>query len=338
MGPGVKFLVIGLGSMGKRRIRNLHALGHTDVAGVDPRADRRSEAATRFGVAVFADFAQATEQFRPDALIIATPPDLHLGYAWQGVERGLPCFIEASVVDAEGLLRLHERVQGTALLMAPSCTMRFFPGPQRIRALLEEGVIGRPLTFSYHTGQYLPDWHPWEPISDYYVSQRATGGCREIVPFELTWLNALFGEPQPLACVATRVGTLDADIDDLYQCLLRYPGNLLASLTVEVLSRPCATRQLRIVGSQGQIVFDADEHCVRHITTGHADWQRFGLGHGSVATGYINPDEPYVEELKLFIAAVTQGDPRLFPNTLLDDHRVLHLLSQLEALSAAGAQ
>ena len=41
----MKFLIVGLGSMGKRRVRNLQRLGMTDITGFDPRADRRDEAA-----------------------------------------------------------------------------------------------------------------------------------------------------------------------------------------------------------------------------------------------------------------------------------------------------
>ena len=39
----MKYLVIGLGSMGKRRVRNLLALGIINVAGFDIRKDRRQE-------------------------------------------------------------------------------------------------------------------------------------------------------------------------------------------------------------------------------------------------------------------------------------------------------
>ena len=334
----MKFLVVGLGSMGKRRLRNLRALGHTEVAGFDARTDRRAEAAEQYGVTVFADFESAINTFAPDVLIISTSPEHHMTYAWRACERGIPCFIEASVVDAERILELHQRVDGTPLLMAPSCTMRFYPAPQKIRELLAAGVIGRPLNINYHTGQYLPDWHPWENIADFYVSRRVTGGCREIVPFELTWLDDLFGEPEPLACVKTKLTDMNADIDDIYHCLLRYPGDLLANITVEVISRPQATRELRILGSAGEIVFSADDNCVRYATTDSPDWQRCELGRGSVEAGYINPEEPYIEELRLFIEAVTQRDKAIFPNTLLDDYRVLNVLERLEALAAGGAR
>ncbi len=326
----MKFLVVGLGSMGKRRIRNLRALGHADVAGFDPREDRRHEAVLKYAVAVYADFAHAIATVQPDALIISTPPDHHMTYAEQAFERGISCFIEASVVDAERILALHYRAEATPILIAPSCTMRYYPGPKKISELIASGVIGKPLNLNYQTGQYLPDWHPWENIADFYVSQRATGGCREIVPFELTWLNAVFGEPEPLACVKAKLTDMNADIDDIYHCILRYPQHLLANITIEVISRPQATRELRILGSEGEIVFSADENCVRYVNRDHTDWQRFALASGVAEAGYINPEEPYIEEMRLFISALMQRDKSIFPNTLFDDYRVLKTLDRLE--------
>ena len=44
----MKFLIIGLGSMGKRRIRNLFALGFNDVIGFDTRSDRRKESELKY--------------------------------------------------------------------------------------------------------------------------------------------------------------------------------------------------------------------------------------------------------------------------------------------------
>jgi len=329
----MKFLVIGLGSMGKRRVRNLRALGHRDIAGFDPRDDRRNEAASLYGVTPFASYQEALAKFKPNALIISTGPRYHMDYALPAAEAGLHCFVEASVVDAERILELNRRVRGTKLVMAPSCTLRYYPGPKKVKELVQSGAIGKPLNLNYQTGQYLPDWHPWEHIRDFYVSDRDTGGGREIVPFELTWLNDIFGDPQPLACVKTKLTDIVADIDDIYHCLLRYPGGMLANLTVEVVSRPKATREMCILGTEGKIVFSGDENAVRYIRVGDADWTRLPLCGGTVESGYINPEEPYIAELGDFVRAAEESNASLFPNTLVQDARVLTLLSQLEQLS-----
>jgi predicted dehydrogenase len=326
----MKVLVIGLGSMGKRRVRNLRALQVSSIAGVDRRQDRRAEAHDKYGIQTFDDAAGAIEAFRPDALVISTPPDQHMNYAYLGYGRGLPCFIEASVVDADRILELHRLTKGNGPVMAPSCTMRYFPGPAKVKELVRANAIGRVLDVNYHTGQYLKDWHPWETIQDFYVSERHQGGCREIVPFELTWLNDIFGEPEPVACLRDRIGELGVDIDDVYHFWLRYPGGILANVTIEVLSRPHATREMRILGTEGEIVFSAHENAVRVASAASKEWVSYSLERGRAEQGYINPEEPYVAEMRDYLAAVEKRDAALFPNSLLHDYRVLETMYALE--------
>lgn len=326
----MQVLVIGLGSMGKRRIRNLRALGVAEIAGVDVREDRRAEAGARYSVPTFKSAEDALAQFKPAAVVISTPPNLHMDYAFLAVQKNLPVFIEASVVDAERILQLHEMTFRNGPLVAPSCTMRYFPGPRKVKELVCGNAIGKIINFNYQTGQYLKDWHPWEPIEQFYVSNRATGGCREIVPFELTWLNDIFGKPQPVACLKDRVGDLDVDLDDIYHFWLRYPENVTASLTVEVLSRPFATRELRVLGATGTIVFSADENVVRICSVDSPEWTRFELARGQAEAGYINPEEPYIAEIQDFLSAVQLRTPSAFPNTLLEDYQVLQILESLE--------
>jgi len=333
MEPGLRFLVVGLGSMGKRRIRNLQALNQTKLAGFDPRADRRDEASTRYGVEVFDSFERSLEVFQPDALIISTSPDLHMQYAFLALRRELHCFIEASVVEGERVVELSQAIQKKNLVMVPSCTMRYHPGPMVVHSLIREGRIGKPLNLNYLTGQYLPDWHPWEHIKDFYVSQRETGGAREIVAFELTWLNEIFGDPRPLGCVKDKLTDFDADIDDVYHCLLRYPNQVLANITVEVISRPRAIRELNVLGSTGRIVFSSEENCVRYIAVGDEDWTRINLQVGTTEEGYINPEEPYISEMADFLKAIEIGERKWFPNTLEKDAQILALLNNLEKLS-----
>lgn len=328
----MKFLVVGLGSMGKRRVRNLQALQYKDIAGFDARPDRALDAAKTYGINTFPSFEAALSEHNPDAVVISVPPDRHMQFAWPCVAAGKSCFIEASVVDAEKLLELEKKIP-KGCIVAPSCTMRYFPGPKAVSSLIRDGVIGKPLSVTYHVGQYLPDWHPWEQIEDFYVSKRETGGCREIVPFELTWLNHLFGTPKAQACAKAKVSSLNADIDDVYHCLLEYPGGLLMNLTIDVLSRPVATREMRIVGSAGLILFSGESNSVRWRNIESSDWQRMDLSQGTVEKSYIYPEEPYIDEMRDFIAAVMNKDSRRFPNTLSEDYAVLQTLYALESVS-----
>lgn len=329
----MKFLVIGLGSMGKRRIRNLLALGQNDIAGFDPRKDRRDEVSKKFNILTFKDYESSINNFKPEVLIISTSPSLHMEYAIPAAKEGLHCFIEASVVDVENIKKLSQLVDGSNTVVCPSCTMRYHPMPVIIRNLLSSNLIGKPLNINYSTGQYLPDWHPWEDINDFYVSKKETGGAREIVPFELTWLNEIFGNPIPLACASTKISDINADIDDIYHFILHYPENILASITIEVISRPRATRNLSILGSEGKILFSSDEGFIKYIKVGDKDWTEISIESGTLEPGYINPEEPYINELKDFLQALDSGNRFDFPNTLEKDIEVLELLNYIEKLN-----
>jgi predicted dehydrogenase len=332
----MKFLVIGLGSMGKRRVRNLIALGYKEsVIGFDLRDDRRKEA-EEYGIVTYNDFDTAISEVNPDTFMISTPPNFHMHYAQFAENNGIHCFIEASVVDSEKILELSKKVTNKNIIMAPSCTMRYYPGSIKIKELINDDKIGKILNFNYHTGQYLPDWHPWEKIEDFYVSNADTGAAREIVPFELTWINDIFGDSKPLACVRRKLTDMPADIEDIYHCILEYPENVIGNITVEVISRPKAVREFRVLGSKGEIVFSADSNSVKYINTDMKDWKEFLFDEGTVESGYINPEEPYINEVRDFVNSIDlilDNKKSVYPNTLEDDYKILQTLYKLEEIS-----
>ena len=330
----MKFLVIGLGSMGKRRIRNLIALGYKNsIVGFDTKDDRVNETTEKYNIDTFNNFENAIKEFNPEVFIISTPPNFHMKYAYFAFENNVHCFIEASVMDSQKILELSIMIKNRDLIIVPSCTMQYYPGPKKIKELINDGIIGKVLNFNYQTGQYLPDWHPWEDIIDFYVSNPETGGCREIVPFELTWLNDIFGQAKPLACVKRKLTDTSAKIDDIYHCILEYPNNVLGNLTVEVISRPKATREFRVIGSSGEIVFNGESNTLKYINTNMQEWKVISFNCGTVEEGYINPEEPYINEIKDFVYSIEKKDMKLFPNSLENDYKILNNLYDLEFLT-----
>jgi spore coat polysaccharide biosynthesis protein SpsF (cytidylyltransferase family)/predicted dehydrogenase len=329
----MKVMVVGLGSMGKRRVRNLIANGVSEknIIGVDCRADRISEAAEKYGIATSSEI-QPADLAAVSALVISTSPDQHLPYALIASEHGKHMFIEASVL-AEGLPELADQVELKKLVAFPSCTMRFFAGPKRISELLRDEVIGDVLAWQYQSGQYLPDWHPWEPITEFYVSNPQTGGCREIVPFEMVWLEPLFGKVKDIDCRRAKLSAMPADIDDIYMLQMRHEGGVLGQLIVDVLGRT-AIRHLRVTGSNGTLEWDDSTKRLRVFRVVTGQWQEETVGSGTVESRYINPEEPYIEEIRNFLECVRTRQVPAY--TLRDDLNILGLLYSAETADVTG--
>ena len=328
-----RILIIGLGSMGKRRIRNLQSLGDGLLTGFDVRPDRCKEANALYGIPCHTDFTEAQKKNQHDAWIISVQPDLHHDYMERAVAARIPAFIEASVVD-DHLLEILAETKRTNALLVPSCTLWFHPAVIRIARLLQSGGLGKISNIIYHSGQYLPDWHTYESVKDYYVSKKSTGGAREIVPFELTWLTRLLGFPKRVAGMNKKTITIEGaeSIDDTYNLLLDY-GEFMVSLVVDVVSR-YATRRLLINGSKKQLTWNWDENFIRVFDPVLDQWNELTYEISAAEKGYHKnlTEQMYVEEMRAFLnCAFAQ---QAFPHSLEEDLGVLHLLYKAEASSA----
>lgn len=327
----MKFLIVGLGSMGKRRIRNLQYLNYTDIIGCDVSDDRRKETESKYKIKTFSNLDEALGNL-PEAVIISTPPNKHYEVAIQIAEKGLPFFMEANVIP-DGFDKVLEMCNKKSVFYAPSCTMRFMPSLVKVHQLVSQKAIGKTLEFTYHMGQYLPDWHPYEDYRKFYVSKKESGACREIVPFELNWLTHTFGKIKKLTGMKRKISKLESDIDDIYAMILEFENGIIGSLVIDVLSR-VPYRSLRIIGEEGVIQWEWTEKKVKLYRSSTKSWEEFLEPPGIKMEGYVAEENPYIDEMKSFIAGIKNSSA--YSHSPKDEALTLHLLKQIEKSSDEG--
>jgi predicted dehydrogenase len=330
----MRILQVGLGSMGKRRVRNLQALRETDIIGCDPRADRRAEAERLYGIRAVETFERGMNE-RPQAVVISTPPDLHYVYAAATVRAGLPFFMEANVLE-EGYDAFLTACGTARTVCAPSATLLHHPAVKLTRAAVNSGEIGRPLWLGFQYGQHLADWHPWEDYRAFYAARRETGAAREAVPFELPWIQAVLGaRVSEVECVAHRTAALQCDIEDLFLMILRLANNTLAQVSIDVVQRAPVTC-CRVVGDAGVIRWDFAEPSVWICSgndgkTANLCWRQAQYAHGF--RGY-SIEEMYVEEMAHWLAAI-RGEVA-YGFTCAEERQNLRVLAAAEKSSETG--
>ena len=323
----MKFLIIGLGSMGKRRVRNLKYLKAGKILGFDLREDRRKEAKEKYGIETVGSFKDL-DLSAIDAFIISTPPDRHNECIKLAIENKKPAFVEASVI-LKGLEELNKRAKKEKVLIAPSFTLSFHPAIKEIKRIVKSKKYGRVTNFSYHSGLYLPDWHPWEKVKDFYAGKKETGGAREIIPFELAWITDIFGFPEKTKGFFGKTMNVGADIDDTYAVLLDF-GGVFGNLIIDVVSR-YATRNLILNMERGQILWGWEDNFLKIYDASRKKWENYYFKKGRAAKGYIRGimgDIIYIDEMKSFIDSA-KGKAE-FPNSLDEDIKVLKLLNKIE--------
>lgn len=313
--------------MGKRRVRNLQAIGGHAIIGLEPKETDRKEAKEKYGITTVNEVGEVNLA-EVDGIIISTPPDKHNEWIEFAIQNKKPVFVEASVI-LEGLDALNEKAKSAGVLVAPSCTFKFHPALKLIIETVKSGKYGKVVNFNYHQGFYLPDWHPWEKVSNAYFGKKEMSGAREMVAFELTWLVEAVGWPEAVKGFYGKTMDLGADIDDTYVVALKLK-NGFGNLTIDTTSR-ASVRDLILNLEKAQILWNWDYPVIKLYDAGTKEWQEIQISMSRATEGY-NPnitEDMYIDEMRAFIDAV-EGKSK-FPNTLDDDIKVLHILNEVES-------
>ncbi len=241
----LNIVVIGLGSMGKRRIRLLKEIDNNiTIYGVDKNKERCIEAGNKYAISTFTDLQEVfvNGSLKLNAAIISTSPLSHASIISKCLDAGLHVFTELNLVDNG----YQENIKKAAIkekTLFLSSTFLYRDEIQYIYKKVKE--CESLVNYSYHVGQYLPDWHPWENYKDFFVNDKRTNGCRELFAIEFPWLQKIFGKVKSFYSIKGKTSKLDIDYVDTYHLLLCHENGNMGSLQLDVVSRK-AVRKLEV--------------------------------------------------------------------------------------------
>jgi len=263
-------LIAGLGSIGRRHLRNLRLLGHKDLVlyrtGHSTLPDD-----DQVNMLIENDLAAALDQ-RPQATVIANPTALHLPVALAAARAGCHLFIEKPVSHAmEGLDQLAAIVRSQKLRVLVGFQFRFHPGLCVIKRLIDDGAIGPIVCAHSHWGEYLPDWHPGEDYQQSYSARAELGGGVLLTlchPFD--YLRWLLGEVRSVTAVTGQLSGLNLDVEDTADIVLQFESGAIGSVHLDYIQRP-ASHWLQITGQTGTIHWDNMDGVVRCYRVDHKE-------------------------------------------------------------------
>lgn len=249
----MKIMVIGLGSMGRRRLRLLRMYNNNfEIIGVDGRLDRRAQAKDMFDIETFSTVEDVLENQNVKCAFISTPPASHNNIIKKCLSNGLHVFTELNLI-ADGYEENIDLSQKMGLTLFLSSTLLY---RKEIRAIKDKiSHHNGNLNYIYHVGQYLPDWHPWETYKDFFVNNKRTNGCREIFAIELPWITHVFGDITSFSVEKSKNSTLDIDYNDNYLLIINHVTGHKGVFAVDVISRK-AVRNLEVYGQDLYLNWD----------------------------------------------------------------------------------
>lgn len=320
--------VIGLGSMGKRRIRLIREM-YPDyrIWGIDGREDRRNEAQTRFDIIACDSLDEVEKKARIDCAFVCTSPLSHASIIHECLLKGWNVFTELNLVDTgyeENMKLAAER--GVTLFLSSTFYYR-----EEIKYIRSKILEHNKWNYIYHVGQYLPDWHPWENYKDFFVGEKRTNGCREIFAIELPWITGTFGDVEEMHVIADKITSLNIGFDDNYLVEIKHRNGNKGILVADVVS-PVAVRKLEVY-SEGKYlswngtpeslyVFDANDKQLKQVSLSEKTEHEGGYSAFVVENAYKN-------EINEFFDVVVNGKTPSYG--FAQDRKILKLIDSIGA-------
>jgi predicted dehydrogenase len=321
----MRFLVVGVGSIGSRHGRNLAALGHR-VLVWDVDGDRLRAAATWPGIEAAASLDGALAE-QPDAVVVCTPPALHLEVSRRAVAAGAHLFVEKPLAHvSEGAPALIDEARRRRRVLAVGFNLRFLPSLRHVKALLESKRVGNALAVRAEFGSYLPDWRAGRDYRDNYAVHAAQGGGILLDAIhELDYLGWLHGEATEVVCTAGHRSDLAGDTEDLAEVTVRFESGVVAQVHLDYVQRRYR-RNLQVIGDAGVIVWDYPTHTVTIHGAEPSSDETLQIDDGDV-------NAMYLEEMRHFIRCLEAGEP-----PLVDGAEGLRSLRLVEAAKRSACE
>ncbi len=338
----MKFLIAGLGSVGRRHMRNLVVLGEKDIVLLRTRKATLPDDELA-GYPVETDLREALKKHKPNAVIVANPTSLHLETAIPAAEAGCHILLEKPISGStEGLSQLEAAVRKSGSKVLVAFQFRFHPGLMRVKELISNGEIGRIISAHVHFGEYLPAWHPWEDYRQGYAARSDLGGGVVLTQcHSLDYLPWLAGKVKSVWGFTGKLSDLEVDVEDTAEIGLRFESGALGNLHLDFNQQPPAHR-FEIIGTKGTIKWDLSDGAARiyrasaeslAISTGRdikagGEWQTYPLVEG------WERNVMFLDQMKHFVD-VTNGKTE--PTCPLEDGiRVQRLVEAIHKSNSMG--
>lgn len=320
---------MGLGSIGKRHLRNIRAIDpegyitvwHTRAKKSDGDPDVPADR-------VVYSFEEAIDP-KPDVAFITSPASVHIPVATRLAGEGIDLFIEkplsSVLAGIDELLQIQKR-HNTLIMVGYN--LRFHPPLQVLKQCIGDGRIGKILSIRAEVGQYLPEWRPG---TDYRTSVSARselgGGAVLELSHELDYAMWLAGDVASVTAQAGRLSDLEIDVEDTAEMILRFASGAMGSIHLDMVQRP-TVRYCKVLGTEGTVTWDGTTDAVMLYSHNTGQWSTLHPGQKT------DRNLMYSAELEHFFACVRERKEPLV--TGADGKRVLQLA--LAALQSSREQ
>jgi UDP-N-acetyl-2-amino-2-deoxyglucuronate dehydrogenase len=311
-----------LGLVGGGGISDTHARAALEVDGVRVAAvqgvnrQKVDALAARSGATPYSD-VDALLAHRPlDFVAIGSPSALHAAQGIAAARAGMHVLVEKPIdVTTRRADALVAAADAAGVRLGVFFQDRFKPGTRRLKALVEEGVLGRPIMADARV--------PWYRPPAYYAESRWRGtpmldGGGALINQAIHTVDLLLWLLGDIARVHARTATtLHAiAVEDSGAAILEFASGVLGVLAFTTAAYPGYPRRVSVTGTRGTALLEHDDVVSVDVMGGKAPDHPQGPGAGpqrppgsfeAAASPIVSDVGPHRAVIEDFVGAIREG-------------------------------
>ncbi len=304
----MKILVVGLGSIANRHIKNIKSIDANIQIAVYRQFSQEAALGELQPLVENVFFSQDDAlRWKPSVTFITNPVTMHCQTALMFAKQDSHLFIEKPLsVNDDGLDELLQESRRRKLVVMIGYVLRFFEPIKILKKALEQGCIGRVLSVKASVGQNLLNWRPGENYQDKVSARKDLGGGVLFeLSHELDYVRWLAGEVTQIRALLGKVSDLEIDVEDIAEICLRFENGALGNIHLDMIDY-AANRSCRVVGTKGTVVWNFDgDNRVQLYSVDTGNWTDL------CTPGKLDRNEMYKTELKHFFQCVANNQEPL---------------------------
>jgi predicted dehydrogenase len=308
----MKILMIGLGSIGQRHVRNIRRILGNDVELIafrerglsrtfsdDMKIRENITLEEEFSITSFTNLDEALDT-KPDIVFITNITAKHVEYSIKSANAGCDLFLEKPLSDNLNRVdELSKIVKDKGLIAFMGFQNRYHPALLQLKKDLDKNLHGNTVAVNIEIGERLTTMHNYENYAETYMARTDMGGGVVLNQqiHEIDYANWLFGKPDSVYSLGGKAGELEIDVEDNSSSIYTVKkGNKSFPVYIhsDFFQFP-PTRKCKVIGDKGIMEVDLIANKYTWIendkiyTTHYEDFQRNNM---------------FIEELKDFFYSV----------------------------------
>lgn len=322
MNKKIPILIIGVGSIGSRHMRNLIALGYNNIAVVDTKTKCDIIKKTFF-VRCYTNTLRALKTEKPFVTFICVPTNLHIPYARLALSLNSHIFIEKPISNnLSGIDSLIHDAKKRRLTAMVACNYIFQLSIKKLEEIIKNKRFGIPISCKISVGYYLPLARKNVNYKSIYASNRLLGGgvVLDSGSHVVNYLIGFFGKIKKGFVITGLTHQLGIQSEESAILHLYHNSGLVSSVWLDYISKKPMHR-IEVLTDKGLLTLDANSNQI--VFSDAADSKIIFKENSDTNMAYIN-------EIKHFLNCVYNHKQPL--QNLVEGKNVLKTLLSLRRI------